>query len=103
MRTAVNVAIVLLCLSTLASCALMQGLFGQAGEVLSDPEVQNAAGSALQNALRGNWIGALYNLGELAVAGAVAVKATNVVRDRRRKKFGEPVRAEDGKGAGIAV
>jgi len=90
MRTFVNVCIILLCVATLASCAALQGFFGVASDVVSDPAVQEAAGGVVENVIRGNWLGAVYNLGELAVAGAAAVKATNVVRDRRRKKLGEP-------------
>jgi len=92
MKTSINVCVVLLCLATLASCALLEGMFGTAAAavVINDPAVQEFAGGVIENVIRGNWIGALYNLGELAIAGTVAVKATNIMRDRRRKKLGEP-------------
>ena len=84
-----NILILLLCLTTLASCAFLQGMFGAGGDVLSDPEVQRTAGNVVQNVIAGNWIGALYSFGELGLAGITAVKATNMMRDRRRRQRGE--------------
>jgi len=88
MRNAVNVGIVVLCCATLAGCAAMEGMFST---VANDPEAQRAAGSAVENILSGNWVGAAYHLGELLIAGVSAVKASNVIRDRRRKQRGEQV------------
>lgn len=95
MKTLGNYLLLFMCVATLLSCAAMEGVFG--ADVVYDPEVQRSAGNLVQNILSGNWTGAIYSAGELAITATAAVKATNMVRDSKRKKRGEAT------GSGVVV
>jgi len=91
MTTTRDWTILILCALVASGCALFDALgvaetAQRAGDVLTDPDVQKAAGGVVGAVLSGNWVAAATNLLELTTVGIATWKATNITRDRRRLK-----------------
>ena len=99
MKRIVNWLILLSLIAACAGCATVAEWFGVAGDIVTDPKVQEHAGGVVANVIAGNWFGAATSLGELVFAGGAIYKSVMMRREGLRAKRGEATAKEPGGGA----